>query len=183
MHLFIFVNNVTLSPKIIIRKGVLQKNANSIIARQRAMHAERDIVYGKSVRTSVRLSVHPMLVLFLNELTYPHTFWLSGRGIILIFGASAPLRRWESFAIISETVREVAHGYYGSLLGSHRCSRSIQVGSSDLEWPWKAGHGGHNFLEDIHNYAGTSNDWMWHIESGWQLGEKHLFRRSATSLS
>ena len=45
------------------------------IALQRAMRAERDIVLPiPSVRPSVRLSVHAMPVLCLNECTYRHTF-------------------------------------------------------------------------------------------------------------
>jgi len=49
------------------------------IARQHAKHAERDIVMAN-------LSVCPMAyVLCLNKCTYRHTFWHSGRGIILFF--------------------------------------------------------------------------------------------------
>ena len=59
------------------------------IARQHAMQAEHDIVLPLlSVCLSVCLSVYPMPVLCLNEWTY-HTFWVSVRGIILVF--SSPL--------------------------------------------------------------------------------------------
>jgi len=48
------------------------------------MHAECNIVLPV---LSVCLSVYPMLVLCLNEQMYCHTFWRSGRGIILFFSA------------------------------------------------------------------------------------------------
>jgi len=34
-------------------------------------------------------------------------------------------------------------------------SRSICVSFNDLEWPWKVGHGGQIFHEDLHNCART----------------------------
>ena len=34
-------------------------------------------------------------------------------------------------------------------------SQSIHVGSADLEWPWKAGHDGSNFEDNLHNYGHT----------------------------
>ena len=34
-------------------------------------------------------------------------------------------------------------------------SRSISVSFNDFEWPWKVGHGGQIFHEDLHNCART----------------------------
>ena len=53
------------------------------------MHVEPDIVLPI---LSVCLSVCQMPILFQNEWTYRHTFWHSGRGIILVFPAPPPLQ-------------------------------------------------------------------------------------------
>ena len=59
-----------------------------IIVRQHAMHAEHNIVISIP---SLRPSVRPMPIPDLNEWTCP-TFWLPGRGIILVFWATALLK-------------------------------------------------------------------------------------------
>ena len=106
------------------------------IARQHAMHVERDnrYCYGKSVRLSVRPSLRLMLCLVW---AHRHTFWWYGRGIIRVFRAPAPLQNfkgnlisggvkcmgWKNLAIITfylENGTRYAHGYYGSLTGSRR---------------------------------------------------------------
>jgi len=64
--------------------------------------------------------------------------------------------------------------YYGTLLASHIGSRSICVGSSDLE---RRGLRGQNFLANLHNYAGMF--WARMTEFGvvTQVGiEKHISR-------
>ena len=60
------------------------------MARQRAIHAERDIILPI---LSVCPSVRPMPELCLNEWTHRHTFRLSARDIIAVF---KPYRRYKN---------------------------------------------------------------------------------------
>jgi len=97
------------------------------IARQHAMHTERDIVLPIP---SVRLSVRPMWVLCVNERTYRHTLSGSGTGIILLPSAPLPLHnstgnplnggvqysgvdKFATFAVYRGNSTRQSHGYCG----------------------------------------------------------------------
>jgi len=94
-------------------------------------------------------SVCPMPVLCPNECTYRHNFWHSGRGIIffshiawqnsnrnplsgdLKYTEVGKLRFSTKIAIYIENGTRYVHGYYGSLIGSHRWP----IDPCQLRWP------------------------------------------------
>ena len=51
--------------------------------------------------------------------------------------------------------------------------RSIRVGFNDLEWPWKGGVRGQNFLADLHNYPRMV--WPKMIKFGTVIGGENIF--------
>ena len=101
---------------------------------------------------SVCLSVCPMPVLCQNEWAYRHTFWRSGRGIILV--APPPLQiskrtpQWgrliqeggkmQMSPFIAEMVRDRAIVTYETIRGSHR----YPIDPCQFQWPWVTLEGG-----------------------------------------
>ena len=130
--------------------------------RNKRINEGRDIVTAKpSVCPSVCLSN----ALCLNEWTYRHTFWRSGREIILAFLSPVPLQNLKgnplgvgvkytgvreccNCAFVSERFRDksmVTMDHWQEVTGG----RSIHVGSDDLELPWKAWREGSWFSGDL----------------------------------
>jgi len=106
-----------------------------------------------SVCPSVRPFVLRVVVLYLNECTYCQTFLILGWGTILVF-CEPPLENFKGnpsagtlaaggggqnvqfstkIAVCLTNDTRDAHDYCGSLMGSHGYSRSIHVGSDDLQ--------------------------------------------------
>ena len=120
-------------------------------------------------------SVCSMPVLCLNEWTYRHTSWPSGRGFILVFTAPMPLQSSKRNSL-SEGVKYKRAGKFGKY--RPLCRRRYEIGPwllqitktwshmqpidpCWLQWPWvtlKQGVRGQNILANLHNYAGM----VWH---------------------
>jgi len=93
----------------------------------------------------IRPSVRHTPVLYRNECTYRKLFPQSDRGMNLVFQALSPLQnskgnslsggvkhmRWENMRFSTEIAiylgngTSTAHGYYGTLIGSHRSSNPV----------------------------------------------------------
>ena len=100
-------------------------------------------------------------VLCLNGYSYLKTFWPSVSPTIPLFLTHTPIPNskrnpvkytgWEKFVIFDWTCRlsrkwhEMAHGYYGTLIGSHRW----RIGTCRFQWHWVTfwpGFQGHNIF-------------------------------------